>query len=562
MWHKVKKIFEEWRYQSFYFTFYAGYMPLLLYLPVYLKHIGLNSIHVGILNGIRPILQSLVTPLLIALAEKFRMKKVLFVVSCVVAIAKVLVMFLLIKPEEQLCSINYVNKSNGIVWQVDEIVQVSLLESDNLPKQEHILNRRITKRDLNETVRSITTYMELGSDENSDSINEIGKKLTNNGTKFKRTLIQGYPPSEVSNRAVSPRNKNKIEDNHKRIEFRIIYNKGVLNRVFAALAFLTLFADPFIAGIFALVDYSCAANSAMHRGYKEVRVWETIGWGTMTPILGLVIYELGRVMCGYIVETFHYMFFSFIAFTTIALAIGTQVDFTQKTPEIISKKVHSPHSNLQYGMFSIISAFAGFSHGFLFTFVNWFIDSLGGTTVIMGIATTTKSIVDIIMYLSLGVLIEKLGHVAIITIGLVGHSLVFVAYFGITNAWFVILAEALYAVMYGSLMSTAASFLVKTAPAGSSTRLQAIFHGVYWGVGMTAGCILSGYRINTAGFSTTFLTFAVITAFVTVLFLAVQFHMFFQTDSKRKISQFFSMYSEREDLGETKLEMDNDDNNF
>ena len=472
MWHKVKKIFEEWRYQSFYFTFYAGYMPLLLYLPVYLKHIGLNSIHVGILNGIRPILQSLVTPLLVALAEKFRMKKVFFVVSCVIAIAKVLVMFLLIKPEEQLCSINYVNKSNGIVWHVDELVQVSLLESDNLAKKEPILNRRITKGDLNATVRSITTYMELGLDENSDPINEIRKSLTKNGTNFKRTLVQGYPPSEVSNITAISRNENKIKNNHNRIEFRIIYNKGVLNRVFAALVFLTLFADPFIAAIFTLVDYSCAANSAMGRGYKEVRLWETIGWGTMTPILGLVIYELGTVMCGYIVETFHYIFFFFIVFTIIALPIGTQIDFTKNIPEIISKKVHSPHSNLQYGMFSIISAFAGFSHGFLFTFVNWFIDSLGGTTIIMGIATTTKSIVDIIMYLSLGVLIEKLGHVAIITIGLLGHSLVFVVYFGITNAWFVILAEVLYAVMYGLLMSTAASFLVKAAPAGSSTRLQ------------------------------------------------------------------------------------------
>jgi hypothetical protein len=73
---------------------------------------------------------------------------------------------------------------------------------------------------------------------------------------------------------------------------------------------------------------------------------------------------------------------------------------------------------------------------------------------------------------------------------------------------------------------------------------------------MTAGCILSGYRINTAGFPTTFLTFAGITAFVTVLFLAVQFYMFFQTDKKRSMSQFFSM--EHENLGETKLKMDTD----
>ena len=49
---------------------------------------------------------------------------------------------------------------------------------------------------------------------------------------------------------------------------------------------------------------------------------------------------------------------------------------------------------------------------------------------------------------------------------------------------------------------------------------------------MTVGCILSGYRINTVGFPTTFLTFACITAFITAIFLAVQFHMYLKKDNE------------------------------
>jgi hypothetical protein len=470
MWQKVKSLFEEWRYQLFYFTFYAGYMPLLLYLPVYLKYIGLNSIHVGILNGMRPILQSLFTPLLIVVAEKLRMKKLLFGLSCIIAIAKVLVMFLLIRPHEQLCAIDYVNKSNDTVWQVNTLVEVSLLESDNIAEEQNIRIKR-SAMDFDKTLKSIPTSSEFVSVEQPNFISEIKNNLT--GKNFKRVLSRGYEPTEVSDTTTSARKKYKINGEH--LQFQIIYNQGVLNRVFAALVFLTLVADPFVAAIYTLVDYSCAAHTVVGRGYKEVRLWETMGWGTMTPIVGLVIYELSSEMCGTFVETFHYMFFFFIAFTIIALPIGMQIDFTQKIPEIISKKVHSAHSNLQYGMFSILSAFAGFSHGFLFTFVNWFIDALGGTTIIMGIATTTKSIVDIIMYLTLATLIEKLGHVATVGISLLGHSIAFVVYYGITNAWLVILAEAFYAVVYGSLMSTAASFLVNVAPAGSSARLQGLF---------------------------------------------------------------------------------------
>jgi hypothetical protein len=471
MWQKVKNFMEEWRYQFFYFTFYAGYMPLLLYLPVYLKHVGLTSVQVGILNGIRPILQSLVTPLLIILGEKLRSNKLLFVASCFIAIAKVLIMFLLIKPQQQVCVIKFVNKSNVVVWRVDKLVRVSLLVGDNLPEEQNILTKRVVERDFNKTINSIPTFSgEFVSDKHPGSISEIRKNITKTGKDFKRTLIRGYQPTDVSGMTANPRKRNEIKDT--RVKFTIVYNQSELNRVFTALVFLTLFADPFVAAIYTLVDYSCVASTDIRRGYREVRLWETIGWGAMTPIVGLVVFVLSNEMCGMMVEAFHYMFFFFIAFTIIALSIGIQIDFTQKIPEVISKKVHSAHSNLQYGMFSIISAFAGFGHGFLLTFVNWFIDTLGGTTVIMGVATTTKAIIDIILYFTLGRLIEKLGYVATLSIGLLGHLVVFVIYYGITNAWLVILAEAIYGIVYGSLMSTAASFLVKVAPAGSSARMQ------------------------------------------------------------------------------------------
>ncbi len=81
---------------------------------------------------------------------------------------------------------------------------------------------------------------------------------------------------------------------------------------------------------------------------------------------------------------------------------------------------------------------------------------------------------------------------------------------------------------------------------------------------MTAGCILSGYRINTTGFPTTFLTFAVITLSITVIFVAVQFYMFLQTgnqESERRMSSL-STDSENEDWSGTKRNMDSDDNDY
>lgn len=482
-WNKVKDFVQEWRYQLFYFTFYAGYMPLLLYLPVYLKHVGLTSVQIGILNGLRPILQSLATPLLVIVSEKFRSNKLLFVLSCFIAVGKILIMFLLMRPQRQLCTIDYVNNSNVAVWEVSRLVHVSLMVDDGSRGEQNIVNRRamITGKDFdtkNKLIPKFPTVRKFVSEENYPEYRtEMRKNLTKTGRDLKE--VRGLQSTQSSD--VNANLKGRNEQESIRTKFKIIYNENELYRIFTALIFLTLVADPFIAAIFTLVDYSCVANTEAERGYREVRLWETIGWGTMTPITGFIMYELSNRMCGILVETFHYMFFFFIAFTTLALIIGIQIDFTRRLPELISTKIRSGHSNLQYCIFSIISAFTGFGHGFLFTFINWFIDTLGGTTVIMGTATAMKAIVDIILYFSLGRLVEKVGYVATGSIGLVGHLLVFVIYYWVANAWLVILVETMYAVVYGSLMSTAASFLVNVAPAGSSTRLQGmLYYKTFW----------------------------------------------------------------------------------
>ncbi|XP_028393479.1 uncharacterized protein LOC114517845 [Dendronephthya gigantea] len=542
----VKNFINRWRYQLFYFTFYAGYMPLLVYIPVYLRHVGLSSVHVGIINCVRPILQSLITPLLIIVGEKFRSNRLLFVVSCLIAIGKVLIMFLLIRPQRQLCNIQYVNRSGVTTKQINILVQVSL-------EQKNILNKRVVERDLN--ITTIPTRNDIELKKNAH-VNEIKEQLSEKLPKSVTMPDAEHEQREFHNVETTSRvrARYKMKDTRTRLTFRIIYNQDEINRIFVALLFLSLVADPFIAAIYTLVDYSCAGNT--ERGCKEVRVWETLGWGTMTPIIGLVIFELKTEMCGVVVERYHFVFFFFIAFILIVLLIGIQLDFTQNIPEIISTKVQSSHSNLQYGIFSLVAAFAGFGHGFLLIFVNWFIDTLHGNTAIMGIATASKSIVDLILYLTLGTLIERLGYVFIVSLGLVGHFVVFVTYYGITNPWLVILTEVIYGVVYGSVMTTAASFFVNVSPAGSSARMQAIFHGIYWAVGMTSGCILAGYRIDTTGFPTTFLTFACISVFFTFIFLAVQLYMFLRADSREPDSRMssFSIESEQEDWGDIKQE--------
>ena len=69
-------------------------------------------------------------------------------------------------------------------------------------------------------------------------------------------------------------------------------------------------------------------------------------------------------------------------FFNISLFVGSHLDLDADFSNMKVKKVHGTRSNFHYGMFLIVFAYAGFCNGFLFTFVNWFIDSIGGSAAI------------------------------------------------------------------------------------------------------------------------------------------------------------------------------------
>jgi hypothetical protein len=123
-----------------------------------------------------------------------------------------------------------------------------------------------------------------------------------------------------------------------------------------------------------------------------------------------------------------------------------------------------------------VFAYAGFCNGFLFTFVNWFIDSIGGSAAIMGVATGCKCIIDVVLFFLLRKIIDYVGHVPTISLGLVGHIAVFFIFSRTTSPWVVILIEIMHATFYGFLVSTCAYILDQSVPAGSDLRLQGMYH--------------------------------------------------------------------------------------
>jgi hypothetical protein len=94
----------------------------------------------------------------------------------------------------------------------------------------------------------------------------------------------------------------------------------------------------------------------------------------------------------------------------------------------------------------------------------------------MGVASGCKCIIDAVLFFLLRKIIDYLGHVPTISLGLVGHIAVFFICSLTTSPCVVILIEIIHATFYGFLVSTCAYFLDQSVPAGSDLRLQGMYH--------------------------------------------------------------------------------------
>ena len=425
-------------YQMFYLAFYAGYMPVLLFLPLYLKYVGLSTTQVGLIAGLRPLLQAIGTPILIKLATRFRARKLLFIASCILMIGKFFMIFVILRPDQEVCRIQY---SNGQI-------------KDRFFK--HIMSKRsVVTDDWVQVLNFTPSYLSLENYEN-DSMNK-----TDNWSTVQPATKQSYGGQALNatNSTVSPMlNRTSI------MQYQFGHATDV-HYIFIAMIILTVAIDMFDACVFTLVD-------DVYRP-KVVWVWGDMAWGVVAVVIGVIVDARSQMICGELIGSFHYVFYFNLAFVGAALLIGFRLDLAIDSYEIdLTRKIQSSKWNFQYSIFILAYALMGFSNGFLFTFVYWFIDIRGGDAIIMGLSTSTECLAGVLVFFLFNQLIEYMGHMSAVGLGFVGYIGLFLSYSGIHNPWLVIPVKILQALVSGIMMFAINSFLKSATPAGSSYHMQ------------------------------------------------------------------------------------------
>lgn len=100
-------------YKSFYFFYFGALGSIIPFLPVYLRQIGLSAFAVGLLVGVRPIVQLASAPFWTVVADKFKKRKAILIMS-IMAWLIMTIALVFVEPTEEICEYTAKNSSHNV----------------------------------------------------------------------------------------------------------------------------------------------------------------------------------------------------------------------------------------------------------------------------------------------------------------------------------------------------------------------------------------------------------------------------------------------------------------
>lgn len=523
-----------WLSKVFYASFYVAVGALFPYLPVYFKQLKLSSHQTGILIGIRPLIQSCVTPLWGACADRFCKSKVIFLLSVLGwLVSNFLLSLVPVTNDPRLCEV-YNNNGEEISFQNNH--KNSLKLTRNSTYSNVITRQRTGKHNfysrvspyLDTTVPFIPiTFRGLqdicsvtlhGNDKVTDGLKVHGWEDKPELESAVKLLPSGQKPSQDSTSSITTSDKYVKCDSK---EFLFLLLVTIIGTIIAAPA--QAFADTVTLQ---------SLNGETHK-YGRVRLWGSLGWGIGGFSVGAAVSTNYRTNhCGETVIDYMPCFYVYAAAMSVAFVCATQFQFDQsfvkdnqeapvadgsKTPNIT--EALKVFRNPQFCFVIFIAFFCGSATGFIETFLFWYLHELGGGQLLFSVINGLNCAAEVCVFFVADKLLCFLGHINVIYVALFCYSARFLYFYFVKSPWFVLPAELLQGITTAAFWSSCVSY-VGLHP-GASNTVQGILNGVYMGLGFATGGFLGGFLVQFAGMKTLFLLYALATFCILIIFVVL-----------------------------------------
>uniref|UniRef100_A0A8D0E3F0 Major facilitator superfamily domain containing 6 n=1 Tax=Salvator merianae TaxID=96440 RepID=A0A8D0E3F0_SALMN len=555
----------------FYFFFYAAYGSLYPLLPVYYKQLGMTPSQSGLLVGIRYFIEFCSAPFWGVVADRFKKGKVVLLFSLLCW-----VLFNLgigfVKPATLRCVTKFpvpVPPSNASHFSTAIPQNVSI--SSAIPTVESQSPEGRQKRDLPAyTLSTLSSALPVDHPEMTFALTtETGKeRLT---SKAEEEVIPDTTPKHVATvglaahlnkttRLPAVTTKPAFPD-----QFILVYDHQEVEAIFLLILLVVIIGEFFSASSVTIVDTVTLQYLGKHRDrYGLQRMWGSLGWGLAMLSVGIGIdstridvFIEGHGCKSPEYKNYRIVFIVFGVLMTLSLIVATQFRFhynhykqdenqskegdgsqedrgssADSSNESPSDTSQSPSFNfwdlikllcsIQYGSVLFVAWFMGFGYGFVFTFLYWHLEDLNGTTTLFGVCSVLSHVSELTAYFFSHKLIELIGHIRVLYIGLACNTARYIYISYLENAWTVLPMEVLQGVTHAAIWAACISYLSAAVPPELRTSAQGILQGLHLGLGRGCGAMIGGVLVNYFGAASTFRGIGMACLVILLLFALIQ----------------------------------------
>lgn len=169
--------------------------------------------------------------------------------------------------------------------------------------------------------------------------------------------------------------------------------------------------------------------------------------------------------------------------------------------------------------FFCVVAVMGFAMGAIDAYLFIYLQELGASTALMGLALTVMCVAEAPAMFFVGKVIAKIGVPGVIYIVLACYIVRLSYYSLMPHPWLVLPIEVLHGITFGWASTAGSIYASSVAPSGLEGTTQGLYSAAFWGVGPALGILIGGFVYQSFGAVILFRAVGLVVAFATVLFI-------------------------------------------
>lgn len=549
----------------FYFFFYSAYGSLYPLLPVYYKQLGMSPSQSGLLVGIRYFIEFCSAPFWGVVADRFKKGKIVLLFSLLCW-----VLFNLgigfVKPATLRCipkippTAHPTNVSHpATILPMNSSITFFTTPPKSREKR-NLLFLPETEPNVSDTALFSTALTLTSEPTLQPQTEETTRRVTD--LILNTSTVTPTPAGNVTETttAVVTITKSLPSD-----QVTLVYDQQEVEAIFLVILVVVIIGEFFSASSVTIVDTVTLQYLGKHRDrYGLQRMWGSLGWGLAMLSVGIGIDYThidvlidGKGCKPPEYRNYQIVFIVFGVLMTMALIVATQFRFrynhfknsdskgkeveipqverdnsTESSEETPTAASHSQAFNfwdlikllcsVQYGSVLFVAWFMGFGYGFVFTFLYWHLEDLNGTTTLFGVCSVLSHVSELTAYFFSHKLIELIGHIRVLYIGLACNTARYIYISYLENAWTVLPMEVLQGVTHAAIWAACISYLSAAVPPELRTSAQGILQGLHLGLGRGCGAMIGGVLVNYFGAAATFRGIGMTCLVILLLFALIQ----------------------------------------